>query len=65
MDPDKALKTLLDTARWLRERHDEDGPDYHPDHEMVGELLDAIEALDGWLRKGGFLPKRWAAKRKP
>lgn len=28
----------------------------------AAELLDAAEALDGWLSKGGFLPREWGVR---
>jgi hypothetical protein len=51
MDPDKALETALLHAAELIDR------DTHDD--QVLELAEAVLALDEWLRKGGFLPKRW------
>jgi hypothetical protein len=29
------------------------------------ELVEAAEALDEWLRGGGFLPTAWATAREP
>lgn len=29
------------------------------------KLVDAFEALDGWLSKGGFLPKAWDGSGNP
>ena len=31
--------------------------------EQFMRLVDLIEALDGWLSKGGFLPVQWSAYR--
>lgn len=39
----------------------EDGEDYRPDQDTVTELAQHVEALDGWLSKGGFLPSAWRA----
>ena len=27
--------------------------------EAASNLVNAFEALDGWLSRGGFLPRRW------
>lgn len=32
--------------------------------ENAARLAELVQALDGWLRRGGFLPKRWAADRR-
>ena len=34
----------------------EENPDYLDDAQRLAEL---VEALDGWITKGGFLPKAW------
>lgn len=31
--------------------------------EAAEDLADAVEAIDGWLRGGGFLPLAWKASR--
>lgn len=60
MDPDKTLEQIREEIRKLRRwmRH----PSYS-DHDNrlseAEELVDLVEALDGWLTKGGFLPKDW------
>jgi alkyl hydroperoxide reductase subunit AhpC len=46
MDPNAALQELLAIAG-AAER----------DPDRMAEL---VEALDGWLRGGGFLPARWS-----
>ena len=43
MDPDACLARFLDAC------HDDDRE----------EAIAALEDLQEWLRKGGFLPKRW------
>ena len=49
MDPNETLRLLRETA--LHCENDEG---------CRGELANAALALDGWLSKGGFLPKAWA-----
>lgn len=31
--------------------------------DLADDLIDAVCALDEWLRKGGMLPERWQAVR--
>lgn len=31
----------------------------------IARVAELVHALDGWLLVGGFLPRRWAAGRKP
>lgn len=49
MDPNEALETIRSLYR-----------DHGPDE--WGQLADAVEALDDWLSKGGFLPAEWEMK---
>jgi hypothetical protein len=53
-DPDANLKEQLDLARQLLD----EGMRCEPSPE-VERLAELVEALDGWLGKGGFLPRRW------
>lgn len=58
MDPDANLKEQLDLARSIQKSQD-----------MVEASMDAlrlaelVEALDEWVRRGGFLPERWRTGR--
>lgn len=58
MDPDVALDellSLLDRMQTLVEMH-------LPSRVIAQDtrrLLELIDALDGWLTSGGFLPRRW------
>lgn len=57
MDPNAALAELRKLAKaWL----DGEAPDDEAYHILM-TLLEQWEALDGWLRQGGFLPADWAA----
>jgi hypothetical protein len=54
MDPDKALSAALIVAEGVLEGRGS---------EVSTEILArAIQDLDGWIVKGGFLPARWADK---
>jgi hypothetical protein len=55
MDPDKALETIRGSI--LAYRENGDSFNRHWDHEET--LVDAVEALDEWLSKGGYLPANW------
>jgi len=59
MDPDKALETALTSAAELIDRDTHDTRIWFATIAQVLELAEAVLALDGWLRKGGVLPKRW------
>jgi hypothetical protein len=55
MDPDANLKEQLELARLINARRE-------TGHEVDGdavELADLVEALHGWITRGGFLPKLW------
>lgn len=62
MDPNEALRELRAATLSARQQQDSD-----TDHESfcvvsnrtVSEMINAAEALDGWLSRGGFLPGAW------
>ena len=55
MDPETCLRTIRDFV---------EGRDWKEgDPDAVTEFTDAVEALDQWLSKGGFLPDAWRAER--
>jgi hypothetical protein len=57
MDPDEALRQIVIGTDEVRAALDGNG-----DLPRAAErLADHAEALDGWLRGGGLLPKDWAA----
>lgn len=58
MDPNEALKTI----RRLLQRHTADGG-LDMNMNEIQDFFDAVEALDGWLSHGGFLPDGWAEGR--
>jgi hypothetical protein len=62
MDPEvtmTCLRDAIESAARLAERA-LDGDDTQ--EELIGEVAriqELFDALDGWLSKGGFLPRRW------
>lgn len=61
MDPNANLKEMLELAASIIEAYeDEDGNGV--DQDDANRLAELVEALDGWLSKGGFLPGRWERK---
>lgn len=75
MDPNEALKRIREAVAALRaaeKRADEKKETAEAWTEAVaalGEghldnLLEHVEALDGWLSKGGFLPTDWAGAKR-
>lgn len=69
MDPEANLKEQLEICRRMMERQDEYDEDtmnvsamaeYRAEQAEDGErLAELVEALNGWILKGGFLPKPW------
>lgn len=58
MDPNAALSQI----RRIVSKYARRGGSAMTDHD-AGVLFDAVEALDGWLSNGGFLPAHWAKGR--
>lgn len=62
MDPDANLEEALRLAEALI-KDDPDTFDSSAAHGAISDgqrLAELVTALDGWIRKGGFLPKVWA-----
>lgn len=61
MDPNAALERILECADMIIVQTDEgaSGADIHYD---ANELAEAVQALHGWLSRGGFLPSQWERK---
>ncbi|MEY9969283.1 sensor domain CHASE-containing protein [Streptacidiphilus sp. MAP12-16] len=60
MDPNTILRALRQLTARIEEI------DNHPDRDwsdLAREALEGIEALDGWLTRGGALPGPWGAAR--
>lgn len=55
MDPNAALEKIRSIVRFTR------GPsaDMQTPSELLEDLVEAVDALDGWLSKGGFPPRDW------
>jgi hypothetical protein len=56
MDPDANLREQLQLVKKIMRAVDKDKPVELDD---VDRLVDLVDALDGWLSHGGFLPRRW------
>lgn len=58
MDPNETLRQLREL---ILTNGDCGGPDDMdcPNLPIMGEILELFQALDEWLKKGGFLPKEW------
>jgi len=61
MDPDKALKRLLELAEQLVQGEPE-ALEWEALHASASELAETMVGLDDWIRKGGFLPAAWRTK---
>jgi len=59
MDPNETLRRMQEMAERVVRAADV-GSDV--DEDDACDLADAVQALDGWLSKGGFLPDAWRAK---
>lgn len=59
MDPDTILRELRTLMRELRRQAE--GNSVSPDD--ADEAAGKFDALDAWLRRGGFLPRAWAKER--
>jgi hypothetical protein len=60
MDPNVTLKELRTLTK--QTIHLSENPEVGVEHDLVGlsmELAERFEALDTWIRRGGFLPADW------
>lgn len=61
MDPNAALiearKLVTELRAWQDGGEDPDEPGEY--YRIASELAEAFDGLDGWIIKGGFLPKGW------
>jgi hypothetical protein len=65
MDPDAALDELLALVDRMTTLADMHLPPRVIAHDM-NRMIELVEALDGWLVAGGYLPSRWhPARRTP
>lgn len=58
MDPNETLRLLRLTVAQMRV---DESPEIRKAH--ADEIAEYVEALDGWLSGGGFLPDAWLAGR--
>lgn len=61
MDPDEALNRLRHALIDYRLAQDQENSMDAQAH--AEDIADAAEALDEWIRKGGYLPMSWAKSR--
>ena len=54
MDPDANLKEQLELAKAILDGGQPGATRYNAER-----LAELVEALDGWMVKGGFEPRRW------
>jgi hypothetical protein len=57
MDPDAALEELLELTDEALLLFDQGG---RPKPSSLHRMAELVDALDGWLGVGGYLPRRWA-----
>jgi hypothetical protein len=57
MDPTANLREQLEIVRAMLDLESE-----HVDTSQAVRLAELVEALNGWLSRGGFLPLQWRAK---
>lgn len=51
MDPNKLLETMLCAAQQVLNGD--------ADEDTAEKLAEAVESLNDWIRRGGFLPDAW------
>lgn len=56
MDPNECLREIRELKMRLLAQDDNEEPHDPID---VARLLELVEALDGWITAGGFLPEAW------
>ena len=76
MDPDACLKELKELNKKVKAKIDSygcwtdlaEGASPEEVDELISDVDDLcnhIDSLDGWIKKGGFLPKEWKDAGKP
>jgi hypothetical protein len=56
LDPNANLEELRSLTASLLEQIDNEEP---IDQDDAARVLELFEALDGWISRGGFLPRAW------
>lgn len=62
MDPDSSLREQREVRSRLLaafDAADSDTGEWHPDPGDVYRLTELCEGLDGWLSRGGVVPRAW------
>jgi hypothetical protein len=61
MDPDANLREQLKLAKWMQSIVNGKQSYTKTEFEVNAvRLAELVQALDGWISKGGFLPTTWA-----
>ena len=56
MDPNELLKEMLSIAKRIQDASDRGS---FAGVESAERLAECVQALDTWIKCGGFLPKQW------
>lgn len=67
MDPNANLAEQIELAgKIIRDSDTADPSTINPvDPDDANRLAELVQALDGWLTNGGFLPGRWSPAARP
>jgi hypothetical protein len=60
MDPNEALRLVRKAFTNMEQAGEDNDPSRFVMH--AEDAREAFDALDGWLSRGGFLPRDWASK---
>lgn len=73
MDPNAALEQMrslraeiveyLDAHSDDEEEDQENAPEFAEYQAKVSELMDVLDGIDEWMKRGGFLPNDWKKNR--
>jgi hypothetical protein len=58
MDPNETLAQIRN-YRWRVEMAIDAGTNFEDLQELAAGLAERVDALDNWIRNGGFLPDAW------
>ena len=63
MDPNRALSYLVDGVRAIQAQREGDELPLDDYINLVDQVCEAADALDSWMRSGGFAPSAWKGDR--
>lgn len=64
MDPNATLQELLELRDEVNYEWDQAENEQAAPRDREIRFAELVDALDGWLSGGGFLPRKWQAGRK-